>query len=102
MDEITRILNASGGEEQGAMQELLPAVYEQLRSMARAKMVNEARGHTLQATALVHEAWLKLSGAVPQTWANRGHFFAAAAEAMRRILVDYARRKEAQKRGSGL
>ena len=102
MDEITRILNASGGDEQAAMQELLPAVYERLRSMARAKMANEAHGHTLQATALVHEAWLRLSGAVPQTWANRAHFFAAAAEAIRRILVDYARRKNAQKRGSGL
>lgn len=81
--------------------ELLPLVYDELRRIAAHKMASEAPGHTLQPTALVHEAWLRLAGNGAQTWENRGHFFAAAAEAMRRILVDHARRKLSQKRGSG-
>ena len=102
MDDITRILNETGADEQRAIQQLLPAVYDELRRMARAKMAGESPHHTLQPTALVHEAWLRLAGTAPQPWRNRSHFFAAAAEAMRRILVDHARRKKSQKRGSGI
>jgi RNA polymerase sigma factor (TIGR02999 family) len=79
---------------------LLPLVYDDLRRLAVAKMAGQAAGHTLQATALVHEAWLRVA-AENHTWQNRSHFFAAAAEAMRRILVDQARRKQRQKRGGG-
>jgi len=101
MNEITRILNAiQTGDAKGA-EELLPLVYEELRKLAAHKMANEAAGHTLQATALVHEAWLRLVGSNQQCWENRAHFFGAAAEAMRRILVDHARRKQSQKRGGG-
>ena len=81
--------------------DLLPLVYDELRRIAAHKMASESQGHTLQPTALVHEAWLRLAGSGPQAWQNRGHFFAAAAEAMRRILVDHARRKLSQKRGAG-
>ena len=84
-----------------AADQLLPIVYEELRKLAAARMANEVQGHTLQPTALVHEAWLRLVQAGDQTWQNRGHFFAAAAEAMRRILIDLARRKHALKRGAG-
>lgn len=77
--------------------ELFPAVYDELRRLAAAQRADERVGHTLNATALVHEAYLRLSGPAP--FANRGHFFAAAAEAMRRILIDHARRKQAAKRG---
>lgn len=82
--------------------ELLPAVYEELRRLAYRKMAGERAGHTLQATALVHEAWLRLEGASGTSWKNRNHFFGAAAEAMRRILVDHARKQNSQKRGSGV
>jgi len=78
---------------------LLPLVYDELRKLAAHKMANEAAGHTLQPTALVHEAWLRLAGSEQQTWQNRAHFFAAAAEAMRRILIDNARRKRAIRHG---
>jgi RNA polymerase sigma factor (TIGR02999 family) len=98
MNEVTRILNAIKEGDTHAPEELLPAVYEELRRMARHKMAGESPDHTLQPTALVHEAWLRLSGG-EQAWENRGHFFAAAAESMRRILVDHARRKQSQKRG---
>ena len=81
--------------------ELLPAVYNELRRMAAFKMAHEPAGHTLQPTALVHEAWLKLVDAPSQSWQNRAHFFGAAAEAMRRILIERARRKVTQRRGSG-
>ncbi len=90
--------------EQGdarATEELLPLVYEELRRIAAHKMAGEAAGHTLQATALVHEAWLRLIGPEERAWQNRAHFFAAAAEAMRRILVEHARRRQSQKRGAG-
>jgi RNA polymerase sigma factor (TIGR02999 family) len=80
---------------------LLPLVYEQLRSLAQRVLRGEAPGHTLQATALVHEAYLRLVGPRDLPWQNRAHFFAAAAEAMRRILVDHARRKAADRRGGG-
>jgi RNA polymerase sigma factor (TIGR02999 family) len=102
MSAVTVILNRVQAGEPHAAEELLPFVYDELRKLAAAKMAHEAPGHTLQPTALVHEAWLRLVGAGPQSWENRGHFFAAAAEAMRRILIDSARRKEARKRGAGL
>ena len=79
----------------------MPLVYDELRRIAAHKMAGESAGHTLQATALVHEAWLRLAGSNQKSWENRAHFFGAAAEAMRRILVDSARRKQSQKRGSG-
>lgn len=81
------------------VERLLPLVYEQLRSLAQRQLRGEAAGHTLQATALVHEAFLRLVGPRELPWQNRAHFFAAAAEAMRRILVEHARKKTAQKRG---
>ena len=103
MNEVTRVLSAIEEGDPRAAAELLPLVYDELRKLAAGHMANEAAGHTLQATALVHEAYLRLVGPVgPQTFANRGHFFAAAAEAMRRILVDSARRRKAWKRGHDL
>ncbi|MSU60797.1 MAG: sigma-70 family RNA polymerase sigma factor [Pedosphaera sp.] len=102
MNEVTRILNKIEQGETSAADKLLPLVYEELRKLAGQRMNLEASGHTLQATALVHEAWLRLVGANQQHWESRGHFFAAAAEAMRRILVDHARRKKSQKRGGGV
>ena len=103
MSAVTVILNRAKEGDPRAAGELLPLVYDELRKLAAAKMANEAAGHTLQPTALVHEAWLRLAGeAGPTHFDNRGHFFGAAAEAMRRILIDSARRKEAGKRGAGL
>jgi RNA polymerase sigma factor (TIGR02999 family) len=99
---MTRILQAVEQGEPKAAEELLPLVYEELRRLAAHKMANEAAGHTLQPTALVHEAWLKLAGSNRQQWRGRAHFFSAASEAMRRILIDKARRKAAQKRGQGV
>jgi RNA polymerase sigma factor (TIGR02999 family) len=99
MHDITRILEAVQRGEPQAADQLLPLVYHELRRLAAHKMVDEAAGHTLQPTALVHEAWLRLAGANQPGWQNRSHFFAAAAEAMRRILVEHARRKLSQKRG---
>ena len=103
MTEVTRILSAiEAGNPQAAAQ-LLPLVYDELRGLAAGHMANESPGHTLTATALVHEAYVRLVGpAGDRAFANRGHFFAAAAEAMRRILVDSARRKQSRKRGGGL
>src|SRR5215467_9592267 len=83
-------------------EKLLPLVYEELRRLAAAKMANEAPGHTLQPTALVHEAWLRIAGSQNQCWNSRNHFFMAAAEAMRRILVERARKHGRLKRGGGL
>jgi RNA polymerase sigma factor (TIGR02999 family) len=97
-DDVTRILNAIRDGEAGAGDALMTAVYSELRRIAAAKMAREQCGHTLQATALVHEAWLRLGEGVFQ---NRAHFFTAAAEAMRRILIDRARRKKTSKRGAG-
>ncbi|MCU0914416.1 MAG: ECF-type sigma factor [Planctomycetes bacterium] len=102
MSDVTRILNAIERGNAKATEELLPLVYEELRSLAAHKLSHEAPGQTLQATALVHEAYLRLVGDEPQSWENRGHFFGAAAEAMRRILVENARRKRSAKRGGHL
>ena len=101
MNEVTRILDAIGQGDAKAAEELLPLVYDELRRLAAHKMAGEAPGHTLQPTALVHEAWLRLAGPGQPRWENRSHFFGAAAEAMRRILVDHARRKHSLKRGAG-
>jgi RNA polymerase sigma factor (TIGR02999 family) len=101
MNEVTRILEAIERGESKATEELLPLVYEELRKLASYKMAHEAAGHTLQATALVHEAWLRLSGSQNQHWQNRAHFFAAAAEAMRRILIERARRRQRIRHGGG-
>ena len=99
--EITRILQNADRGAGGASAELLPLVYEELRRLAAARMAQESSGQTLQATALVHEAWLRLSEGKNQDWRSRGHFFGAAAEAMRRILIERARRKHRIKRGGG-
>ena len=101
MNEVTRILNSIQDGDNQAAGQLLPLVYDELRKLAGYKMAGESSGHTLQATALVHEAWLRLVGSSPQSWQNRAHFFGAAAEAMRRILVEHARRKQSLKRGGG-
>jgi len=99
VSEVTVILDrVEQGDPQAAAQ-LLPLVYDELRRLAAAKLTNEAAGHTLQPTALVHEAWLRLAGSERQQWCGRSHFFGAAAEAMRRILIDQARRKASAKRG---
>ncbi len=99
MSEVTRILEAAQQGEPKAAEELLPLVYDELRHLAAHKLAAEAPGQTLQATALVHEAWLRLVGNDGASYANRAHFFAAAALAMRRILIGNARRKQRQKRG---
>src|ERR1041384_2902080 len=100
MNEVTRILSAIEQGEPHAAEQLLPLVYEELRKLAAEKMAQEKPGQTLQATALVHEAYLRLVDVESaQHWNSRGHFFAAAAEAMRRILIEGARRKGADKRG---
>jgi RNA polymerase sigma factor (TIGR02999 family) len=100
VSDVTRVLHAIDQGDRNAAGDLLPLVYEELRKLAAVRMAGEQAGATLQATALVHEAWLRLVGPEHQTWENRGHFFAAAAEAMRRILIDKARRKQALKRGA--
>ena len=103
MNEVTRILSAIEGGDPHAAGQLLPLVYEELRRLAAAQMAQEKPGQTLDATALVHEAYLRLVGpSDEQHWENRGHFFAAAAEAMRRILVEVARRKKRLRHGGGL
>ena len=101
MSDVTRILNAIEHGDPNAADELLPLVYMELRKLAAQKMAREQPGHTLQATALVHEAWLRLGADAQPGWQNRAHFFSAAAEAMRRILVERARRKHREKRGGG-
>ena len=99
MTDVTRILNAIDQGDEGATGELLPLVYEELRVLAAQKLSREQPGQTLQATALVHEAYIRLLGNEQKSWDSCGHFFAAAAEAMRRILVENARRKKGPKRG---
>ena len=100
MSDVTQILERAQAGDLTAAEQLLPLVYEELRKLAAVRMANESAGHTLQPTALVHEAWLRLAGNdAPVQFANRAHFFAAAAEAMRRILIERARRKAAEKRG---
>jgi len=101
MSDVTLILQAIGQNDEGAMEKLLPLVYEELRQLAAARMARESAGHTLQPTALVHEVWLRLVDDGERTWKNRAYFFAAAAEAMRRILVEHARRKARLKYGGG-
>jgi RNA polymerase sigma factor (TIGR02999 family) len=107
MAEVTRILEAIDQGDPHAAEQLLPLVYDELRRLAAHKLAGEAAGQTLQPTALVHEAYLRLvarpssaSGPGPE-WSGRGHFFAAAAEAMRRILIDRARRRRSRKHGGG-
>ena len=102
MTELTVILRRMEQGDPHAANELLPLVYEELRKLAAQKMAHESPGQTLQATALVHEAWLRLGGDDQPAWDNRGHFFAAAAEAMRRILIDNARRKLTLRHGGSL
>lgn len=99
--DVTRLLRAVEAGESQAAEELLPAVYQELRRLAAQKLRREAPGHTLQATALVHEAYVRLVDQSDQQWDSRGHFFAAAAEAMRRILVESARRKQRVRHGGG-
>jgi RNA polymerase sigma factor (TIGR02999 family) len=99
MSDVTRILTQSDSGDPSAAEQLLPLVYEELRKLAAVKLAQEKPGQTLQATALVHEAFLRLVGGQAQSWSSRGHFFAAAAEAMRRILVEQARHKQTQKAG---
>jgi RNA polymerase sigma factor (TIGR02999 family) len=102
MNEVTRILSALEHGDPQAAGQLLPLVYDELRRLAASRLALEKPGQTLEATALVHEAYLRLIGpADDNRWRDRGHFFAAAAEAMRRILVEQARRKAAEKRGGG-
>jgi RNA polymerase sigma factor (TIGR02999 family) len=103
MADVTHLLSAIEQGDSHAAAQLLPLVYEELRKLAAARLARERPGQTLQATALVHEAFLRLVGKdADQHWDHRGHFFAAAAEAMRRIVVDNARRKQARKHGGGL
>jgi RNA polymerase sigma factor (TIGR02999 family) len=102
MTDVTHLLQAASEGDPRAAAELLPLVYDQLRRLAAHQMAKERPGQTLQATALVHEAWLRVQGTVDQGWDSRRHFFAAAAEAMRRILIENARRKQAVRHGGGL
>lgn len=102
MSDVTRILEAIERGEPKAADELLPLVYEELRKLAAAKMAQQSLGQTLQATALVHEAYLRLTGGVRDQWQDRAHFFRAAAEAMRCILIENARKKSRWKRGGRL
>lgn len=97
--DVTKWLEAWSGGEQEALTELMPLVYDELRRMAKRYMSSQPSGHTLQTTALIHEAYLKLAGQKEKRWQNRAHFFAVAAHAMRHILVDYARRQNTEKRG---
>jgi len=103
MSEVTRILSAIDQGEPHAAEQLLPLVYDELRKLAAQRLAQEKPGHTLQSTALVHEVYVRLLDAgAAKRWDSRAHFFAAAAEAMRRILIDQARRKHSQKRGGRL
>ena len=101
MSDITQVLQAIRSGNDHASEELLPLVYNELRHLAAARMAQESAGQTLQATALVHEAWLRMVGDGDRGWQNRAHFFGAASEAMRRILVENARHKSRIKRGGG-
>lgn len=99
MSDVTLLLQKIEHGDPRAAEQLLPLVYQELRKLAAAKMGRESAAHTLQPTALVHEAWLRLGGDAQPAWQNRAHFFGAAAEAMRRILIDRARRRRAQRHG---
>jgi len=98
-DEVTRLIQAASASDRAAADRLLGLVYDQLRKIAQQRMADERAAHTLQATALVHEAYLRLVGTSDVSWQGRGHFFAAAAEAMRRILIERARRRAGPKQG---
>jgi RNA polymerase sigma factor (TIGR02999 family) len=102
MSEVTRILDAVQQGDPKAAEDLLPLVYNELHKLAVSRMAREVPGQTLQPTALVHEAWLRIAGSNAHAWEGRRHFFAAAAEAMRRILVEAARRKKCRRHGGGL
>lgn len=102
MSDLTLILNDLAAGDASAADRLLPLVYGELRKLAAARMARETAGQTLQPTALVHEAWLRLGGADQPDWKNRAHFFASAAEAMRRILIERARQRHARRHGGGL
>src|SRR5215207_6581213 len=101
MSDVSQLLDAAARGDRKASSDLLPLVYEELRKLAAARLADESPGQTLQPTALVHEAYLRLVGGQPRAWDGRGHFFAAAAEAMRRILVEAARHKQTCKAGGG-
>src|SRR5262245_22008274 len=101
MSDLTQILQAASAGDPRAAAELLPLVYNELSRFAAARLAGEAHANTLQPTALVHEAWLRMAGAGQRTWQGRAHVFGAAAEAMRRILIDRARRRRAQRHGGG-
>lgn len=100
-DQVTALLNAVGAGKPGALDEVLPLVYNELRQLAEGYFRAERADHTLQTTALVHEAWLRLTGSRELSWENRRHFFGIAAQAMRQVLVDHARRRGAEKRDGG-
>ncbi len=102
LEQVTEILGALNAGDERAAEKLLPLVYDELRQLAAARMAQEAPGQTLQPTALVHEAWLRLVGTGNDHWNGRGHFFGAAAEAMRRILIDRARKRHRERHGHGL
>ena len=99
LSEVTQLQIAWGNGEQAALDKLMPLVYDELRRIARPYMRRQSPGHTLQTTALIHEAYLKLVGQADKHWQNRAHFFGVAAQAMRHILVDYARSRQCAKRG---
>lgn len=101
MSEVTLILQAVNRGEGNKLDDLLPIVYDELRNLAAARMARESAGHTLQPTALVHEVWLRMVRDEDRSWRNRAYFFAAAAEAMRRILIEHARRRSRLKYGGG-
>jgi RNA polymerase sigma factor (TIGR02999 family) len=100
-EQVTQILAAAGAGDERAAERLLPLVYEELRRLASVRMAHQPAGQTLQPTALVHEAWLRLVGSGRQSWESRRHFFSAAAEAMRHILIDRARKRQSQRHGGG-
>lgn len=102
MEDLTQILRRLDSGDARAGEDILPLVYEELRKLAAIKMAREPAGYTLQPTALVHEAWLRLAGEQRPSWESRAQFFSAAAEAMRRILIDNARRRQAIRHGGGL
>lgn len=102
MSDVTRILNSYSPEDPKAAEELLPIIYQELRRLAASKMASQPAGQTIQATALVHDAWLKLAGRSERQWENQRHFLAAAAEAMRQILIDRARKRRTAKHGGNV
>ena len=99
MNDVTLIIQAVAAGQASATDDLLPVIYSDLKRLASSRLANERAGHTLQPTALVHEAYMRLVGSNADTWENRAHFYGAASEAMRRILIDHARRKKRKKRG---